>query len=103
MAQARKPLKGFYIGLYRVIQGLYWDNGKENGNYNIIVGYILGLYRGSIGIMEKNMEISIMGFYRDITGFCRDRDPLKVEALEGLEGVPGLRAGFRNAIEFVFD
>ena len=21
------------LGLYRVILGLYWDNGKENGNY----------------------------------------------------------------------
>ena len=20
--------------------GLYWDNGKENGNYYIIIGYI---------------------------------------------------------------
>ena len=28
---------------YRVIQGLYWDNGKENGNYCILLGYILGL------------------------------------------------------------
>ena len=26
-----------YLGLYR-------DNGKENGNYYIITGYILGLY-----------------------------------------------------------
>ena len=23
--------------------GLYWDNGKENGNYYIIIGCILGL------------------------------------------------------------
>ena len=29
--------------------GLYWDNGKENGNYYIILG-------GYIGIMEKKME-----------------------------------------------
>ena len=27
-----------------VILGLYRDNGKENGNYYIIIGYILGLY-----------------------------------------------------------
>ena len=23
---------------------LYWDNGKENGNYYNIIGFILGLY-----------------------------------------------------------
>ena len=38
--QAIVPLKkieyGCYIGLYR-------DNGKENGNYYIIIVYILGL------------------------------------------------------------
>ena len=33
-----------YLG---VILGLYWDNGKENGNYCIIIGYILGLSRVS--------------------------------------------------------
>ena len=36
-----------YIGLYRVILGLYWDNGKENGNY---YSYVV-LYRGSTGVM----------------------------------------------------
>ena len=31
-----------YIGVYiRVIQGVYRDSGKENGNYYIIIGYIL--------------------------------------------------------------
>ena len=30
----------------------YWDNGKENGNY----------YNGLIGIMEKKMESTIMGY-----------------------------------------
>ena len=29
--------------------GLYRDNGKENGNYSIIIGYMLGLCRGHIG------------------------------------------------------
>ena len=24
---------------------LYGDTGKENGNYNVIIGYIFGLYR----------------------------------------------------------
>ena len=27
---------------------LYRDNGKENGNYHIILGYMLGLYWGYI-------------------------------------------------------
>ena len=27
------------------ILGLYWDNGKENGDY-YVMGYILDLYRG---------------------------------------------------------
>ena len=26
-----------------VLMGLYWDDGKENGNYYIKIGYILGL------------------------------------------------------------
>ena len=26
-----------------VLMGLYWDNGKENGNYYIKIGFILGL------------------------------------------------------------
>ena len=26
------------------IMGLYWDNGKENGNDYIIIGFILGVY-----------------------------------------------------------
>ena len=29
-----------YVGVYI---GLYWDNGKENGNYYSIIGYILGV------------------------------------------------------------
>ena len=40
--------------------GLYWDNGKENGNYYSIIGYILGFYWGTIGIMEKKMETTIV-------------------------------------------
>ena len=39
----------------------------------------IGLYRGSIGIMEKKMEVIIYGII-----LCRVyRDPLKVEALGG--------------------
>ena len=38
-----------HFGLYR---GIFWDNGKENGNYYSIMGYsimgyILGLYRNN--------------------------------------------------------
>ena len=35
---------GVILGLYL---GLFRDNGKENGNYYIIIGYILGLYSNS--------------------------------------------------------
>ena len=35
---------GNYYIIIGYILGLYWDNGKENGNYYIIIGYILGLY-----------------------------------------------------------
>ena len=34
--------------------GIYRENGKENGNYGSI------LYRGYIGLMEKNMETTIV-------------------------------------------
>ena len=27
-------------GLYRVILGFYWDNGKENGSYRDYRGYV---------------------------------------------------------------
>ena len=47
------------MGLYRV---LYRDNGKENGNYSILIGSILGLYRvsyrdtgkGGLGLRSPN-------------------------------------------------
>ena len=45
-----------------VILRLYWDNGKEHGNYRDYRGYIginYGLYWGYIGIMEKKMETTI--------------------------------------------
>ena len=32
--------------MIRNILGLYRDNGTEAGNYYIMMGYILGLYRG---------------------------------------------------------
>ena len=38
------------------ILGLYGDNGKENGNYCIILGYVLwGLYEN----LENKMETTI--------------------------------------------
>ena len=33
------------------------DPSKENGNYSIIIGYILGLY---YRLMEKRMETTIL-------------------------------------------
>ena len=39
-------------GIIGVISGIYWDNGKENGNYYL-------RFRGYIGIMEKKMETTI--------------------------------------------
>ena len=44
----------------RVILGLYWDNGKENGNYQ-------GLYRGYIGTIGCGLR-KRRGFLR---GKCR--------------------------------
>ena len=29
-----------HINVVYVLQGLYWDNGKENGNYYIMIGYV---------------------------------------------------------------
>ena len=37
-----------------LLEELYWDDGKENGNY-----YINIVYWGYIGIMEKRMESTI--------------------------------------------
>ena len=50
-----------------IILGLYRDNGKENGNYFIIAGYIGVIW----GIMEKKMETTIMGYM----GGCQNYDP----------------------------
>ena len=44
--------------------GLYWDNGKENGNYHIMV-YILGLYRDN----GKENGNYYNGLYRDYIGY----------------------------------
>ena len=45
-------------------RGLYWDNGKENGNYKDHRGYIgiIGyMYRGYMGIIEKKIQ-GLYGF-----------------------------------------
>ena len=48
--------ESYYYQCY--VLGLYRDNGKENGNYYIIIGYILGLYYsvGTTPIMENQMD-----------------------------------------------
>ena len=72
-------------GNYYSMLGLYWDNGKENGNYYSI----LGLYWGYTGTMEKKMETTIMG---DIGVRLRGLG----SKTWGLEEVWGVRAfGFR--------
>ena len=38
---------GNYNILLRFIVDLHWGNGKENGNYNIIIGFILELHWGN--------------------------------------------------------
>ena len=42
-----------------IIYGIYWDNGKENGNYYNGDKYRGILYMGFIGIMEKKMETRV--------------------------------------------
>ena len=48
IGRIEKKMETTIMGLYRdyigYILGLYWDNGKENGNYYIKIGYIVGLY-----------------------------------------------------------
>ena len=61
---------------YRVILGLYRDNGKEHGNYynrlfwnhKVYIGDILGLYREN---GKENGNYHIMGLYRVILGLYR--------------------------------
>ena len=44
-----------------IVLGLYWDNGKENGNYKECRGHIgiIGLYWGYLEIMENKMETTV--------------------------------------------
>ena len=58
------------MGVIRVcILGLYWDNGKENRNY--YNGLYRVLYWGYIGILEKKIETTIMGYIGYILGFIQ--------------------------------
>ena len=59
-----KKMKTTIMGYVGVMLGLYWENGKENGNYynGLYIGVMLGLYWGYIGRMEKNMETTIMSY-----------------------------------------
>ena len=41
--------------------GLYRDNGRENGNYFILLGFIWGFYWCYIGILENKMETAMQG------------------------------------------
>ena len=33
--------------------GLDRDNGRENGNYSIIIGYVLGLYKDNVASIVR--------------------------------------------------
>ena len=32
--------------------GIYWDSGKENGNYYSIIGYIRAILEGNTGLLQ---------------------------------------------------
>ena len=52
-------IERIYRGYIWILQGLYWDNGKEMET--------IGISRGYIGIMERKMETIgiIQELYRD--------------------------------------
>ena len=63
--------------------GEYRDNGKENGSYYIIIGYILGLYRDNgkehgsyyplLGLYIMQKKIELLHYDKVyIGGLCRD-------------------------------
>ena len=45
---------GAPVGLYGVLLGVYWDNGKDNGNY------YNGLYWG-LGFRVQGLRIEVWG------------------------------------------
>ena len=48
-----------------VILGIYWDNGKENGNYREYRGY----RRVNIGIMRNKMETTVFYGFKTFMEF----------------------------------
>ena len=58
-------------GDYYSILGVYWDNGKENGDYYSM----LGLYWGYIGMMEKKRETPIVCW--GYIGVTRVKHPMR--------------------------
>ena len=46
------------VGVPREVPQLYWDNGTENGNHHIVMGYIIRFDMD--GIMENKMETTIL-------------------------------------------
>ena len=52
-----------YIGIIGTILGLYWDNGKENGNYTSIFRTLFGL--GS-GFMFYGVQVTSGRLWGDI-------------------------------------
>ena len=70
---------GNYCIIIGYILGFYRDNyGKENGNYCIIIGYILGLYRDNYG--KENGDYCIIIGY--IWGLYRDNYGKKMEIID---------------------
>ena len=51
-----KGLYRIYIGIIRDMLRLYWDNGKENGNYCNIIGFLYGGYIG-ISFRPRNLQL----------------------------------------------
>ena len=50
---------GVILGLYRVLLGLFWDNGKGNGNY-YLGGLKIGVeVMGILGVSCKDSQISL--------------------------------------------
>ena len=49
----RGKLKDY--GIHRYPLGLYWDNGKENGNRHLVfIGFKVGIHRHPLGIYWDN-------------------------------------------------
>ena len=49
-------------------RGYIGNNGKENGNYHVIIGYIFGLYRGYVGNngKENGSHMNYRDFKEDV-------------------------------------